>query len=226
MQIAISTCDREPQYVHATVEAMFASDERVSKTPVRLVVCGPSSDYLGPYTKFDNVSVDVMDERQWRFATGRTLKHRCTINFRRMLELAVAGQDLIVLQDDVDFAPNWLTRAEAIAGELRTSKGLKRFVLALYASYKFPYKPFCAYNPCKFYGTQALLMPAQVHRDLLAYVARELSAGRYAPDDMMVKQWLLETLVPLRAANPNLVQHVGRKSSLGLHFHDSPSFKQ
>src|SRR5688572_11773169 len=48
LELAISTCDRDPSYLVETLTSLFAADANASALPVRLVVCGDRADFLAP----------------------------------------------------------------------------------------------------------------------------------------------------------------------------------
>jgi hypothetical protein len=224
--LGVSTCDRDPQYIHRTLQSLFSKDEATKGRSVSLVVCGPDAAYLDPYNNVDAVHVVAMTDEQWAFAKGRTIKHRCTFNFLRVLREADDGAPFIAMEDDVSFATDWLSRTEEIASMVTRDLGVENFILSLYASYRFPTKPYNVYNPCDFYGAQALYMTAKIVRDLRAFIQQETDSNRYIPADMFVKQFLLTTSNLLFVANPNLVQHVGHTSAIEQRFHCSPSFEE
>lgn len=217
LEIAISTCDRFPQYIHDTLDSMAqATASRCGS--VRLCVCGTDQDYLGQAA--DDVDVvDTISADVWQrdFAAADT-KRRITKNFMRVLE---GDGPLIALQDDLEFAPRWLERAAEIAQTLQTRH--RAFVLSLYAPYCFRRQPVDSYPPERFYGNQALLLSAGTRRDLLSFMRLQPELG---PDDMMVKAYLSQREVPLFVANPSLVQHTGIFSAVEQRFHTSPTFEQ
>lgn len=215
IEIAVSTCDRSPQYVHQTLENMVSSDRSALHVRKRLVVSGASAAYLERWSMLE-IETWTPDEAA---AAPATPQHRTGQNFMRQLR----GEDapLVALQDDLAFSSRWLEKALETATAIE--KKHPRFVLALYAPYKLrglngsaaPYSPF------RFYGNQALLMPAVTRRELLAF-CEQTSLG---PDDMMVKAFLSQDHTKLFARNPNVVQHVGETSAVEQRFHRSPTFK-
>lgn len=222
-EIAISTCDRAPQYVHGTLESMFARDHGVADRQVTLVVCGYDATYLERWHGRDKITVKPMSSVAFAAATAYSAKHRTAINFMRLLELATPDAPLIACQDDLDFTDNWLWHAEEIAHLIERKHG-SDFVLSLYGAGRFKGEPYAPYNQFRFYGNQALYLPAHVHVELRDAVRKRISDDTMAPDDMMVKDFVCYSRHKLFVANPSIVQHVGEVSAVEQRFHRSPTF--
>lgn len=220
VDVAISTCDRVPQYIHDTLLSMFEADSLCSASPVRLVVCGPDAGYLGDVSRSTTVRVDVLSAADWADMKARDAKRRVAHNFMRVLAGADARRPLIALQDDICFADGWLVKTHDIVSEITAAHG-DDFILALYASYRFKGKPYYPYNAHLFYGNQALYLTPKARTGLLAFFR---AATKLVPDDMMVKDYVLHSKTKLFVANPSLVQHVGECSAIEERFHRSPSF--
>ncbi len=230
-QVAMATCDRSPQYVHQTLESMFAGSNPlngtrdIANTDVRLVVCGDDGSYLDRWDKgHSNVTVETLTDEQWIEVLERNAKHRTMINFMRILDGADPNAAIIALQDDLAFAPRWYERTLEVAEHAAKKHG-PSFILSLYAAYRFKQRPSSLYNGLRFYGNQALYLPPAMHQALRHFFRERIDAGKYLPDDMMVKAPASTKLQRLRAADPNRVRHHGETSAIEQRFHESPSFK-
>jgi hypothetical protein len=221
----MSTVERTPNYLHETLGSMYASDLSAEVTPTRLVVCGTDGSYAE--TRWQPATlptIETVSAETWAASyEERSRKHRTVLNFLRILQGADPECALVGLQDDLRFAKGWLTRTLDIARSIE--KKHERYVLSLYASYKFKGKPYYGYNAVKFYGNQALYLPKTVHPLLRERIEHNLDAGIWEPDDMAVKSFLMATKIPLFCCNPNLVQHIGEQSAIEQRFHASPSFQ-
>ena len=172
VHLALSSCDRQPQYLHDTLLSLFEDDGADVAATLRICVCGTSADYLGAVSESvsKNVQIDTVAEDVWeRDYAPADLKRRVSRNFMRVLD-GPPGPT-IALQDDLSFASGWLSRAVDIADRISAQHG-DDFVLALYASYRFKHKPFSPYDPLRFYGNQALWFPDRARRGRLRGPAR------------------------------------------------------
>lgn len=147
---------------------------------------------------------------EWARDTPAT--QRLTLSFRRAL-LEASG-DAFIIEDDVEFRYGWRARLDAAIGR---SKG--RYFLACYSPHRFVGDVVARCNPWLFFGTQAQFIPASVRLDLAEYLDRHQEDATL---DGLIGRWCFRKQVPLLATVPSLVQHVGRVSSLGDPFHESP----
>lgn len=223
-EVAVSTCERTPQYVHQTMESMLADPAAVPLRR-RFVVSGRTALYLDSW--LGRGDVEVYGASRWKEVEAVPPEGRCLLNFERLL----GGGDgpLLALEDDVTFTEGWMGKLEAAIDRLDEPNGPKRrtddFVLALYAARRFKTRPITNYNPLHFYGNQALYMTGRARVKLRRVIATELSEGRPRPADMMVRLAAERQMFDLLACNPSLCQHVGEVSSLSLRKHQSPSFR-
>jgi hypothetical protein len=220
-EIAISTCDRDPQYVHGTLESMFAKDAQCADRRVRLVVCGDSCAYLEPWVGRMGIRAEPMSRAEHKHALTKSAQYRTALNFMRVLE--GGSGPLIALQDDLDFADNWLWTTEEVAEQAIRKHG-ELTVIALYANYRFKQKPLGHYNQFRFYGNQGLYLTPLVRAQLRERMKKRERDGELGPDDMMVKDFICYSPTKLFALNPNVVQHIGETSAVQQRFHKSPTF--
>lgn len=230
MHLAISTCDRSPSYLDQTLTSLFEADPLAAACEVRLVVSGPDPAYIDGWLDRDNIRAQPVPPNRWKDVRERDGKRRVSLNFLRVLlgdgVIDRGDGPIVALQDDLAFASRWLARTQAIAAAIAEHE--PEFVLALYASYRFyaTRSGYAHYPPQRFYGNQALYLTGGVRTSLTRAFVRAEAAGRLGPDDMMLKEWLLETGTPLYAAMPNLCQHIGEKSAIASQgFHQSPTFR-
>lgn len=227
-EVGVSTVDRNPQYVHQTLDGMLRADEEASKLPIRLAVCGRSSEYLGSWAAHRNVHVELMSADEWAVAASRPNEARCLLNFRRVLGNGAGA--LLAIEDDVVFAQGWVGKLRAAIDKVeedfdRHPSKRRPYVLALYAAYKFKGRVVAPYKSLRFYGNQALFFAADARKAVRTHIDIELGARRPVPADMMVRKAAEQGRIALFVVLPNLCQHVGERSSLRLHFHKSPTFR-
>jgi len=236
-EVAISTVDRTPHFLHRTLASFYEQGgEAAHHLPVRLVVCGGSPDYIGsPWLtgrfagrKLDT-SIELPDGAQLDKIERTPPEGRCLLNFRR--QLGEGYGPLLALQDDIAFTSDWVGKLDRLVEQLERHRiQMERrssYLLALYCAYRLPAKmgDWAFYPQHLYYGNQAIYMSAYGRDRLRRYIDAELAAGRPKSDDMMVKESPGPARLDIYAAIPNLVQHIGDTSALGLHFHQSPTFQ-
>jgi hypothetical protein len=181
MQVAISTTDREPAFVHDLLKTLLAGGQ-ADGLRIRCVVCGPEGGYLDRWG--DHVVTEVLDKRGLRKLNHLKPKRRIFFNAIRCLLGADFDDSLLFCQDDVVFCAEWrdkLAKMVATAPEY-LGKSQPR------------------------------------HRQL----GRDASCP---PDDIWLKEWCTRQDLPILCGIPNLVQHIGKGSTIGSPFHESPTYE-
>jgi hypothetical protein len=153
-----------------------------------------------------------------------SVHRRATYNY--WCALAYSGDDVLILEDDLHFAPNWLDIFTRTRSEIERTANV--YALALYCPHGFTldfpalYGP---YPPERFFGTQAMYYPAGVRADLAGYLHEHGVVGDKASYDFLIRDFCIATDTPLFACRRSLVQHTAPFSSTGLGGgHDSVSF--
>jgi hypothetical protein len=229
MRVAISTTDRDPGYVHETLTSMF---DNACDVPldVRCFVSGADASYLSRWG--DRITVCTTSAKEAKEMARHGKKRRIFHNAMRCLLDAAPSEALAYFQDDVEFCPDWtlkLARMREIApGYLvkHMRQAPDRYVLALYAAYRFKAKPVSNYPTQKFYGSQGLFFPEGMVGEIATAMSRAFNQGRCPPDDIWLKEWCLSTDTPILCGVPNLVQHIGSGSTIDSRFHTSPTFQR
>ena len=229
------TCERTPNYAVDTLDSIFSTgpdfDELVESghATVAAIVDGQRYEYLGDYLNNGRIGIDVLDDERRQMIDGADHARRIAETCFRCIESTPEGADLLLIQDDVEFASDWVARLiDAIdAAEARRNNDTMTYALALYAAMKgMPpgIQPIVRYKPQHFYGTQAVYLPAMVVPKARSYFATHRTSG--AMDDMIMKRFFIEHVSDLYAVNPNVVQHVGGVSTHGGPQRSSPSFRR
>jgi len=222
---------RQPSYLGRTLQSLFASHGS-EQLQIRVVVAAATPAYTGKWKTHPRVKVEVLDlelnQSLRRLPVARRIGETCF----RCLRGAVPG-DLLLCQDDVEFAPHWLQAtldsSKEAAARLanRSCDGVPlagRYVLALYTTKNLrpTERPLALYKASEFYGNQGLFIPAAVMAELTPYFEHARHAGLM--DDMIMKQFLVQRSIELHAVNPNVVQHIGIHCTHSGSFHQSPSY--
>lgn len=235
MQVAISTTDREPAFIHEMLTTMTAKGQ-ADDLRIRCVVCGPDAGYLDRWHGV--VETETLGKSGMRKLARLNPKRRIFFNAIRCLFGADRDDSVLLCQDDIVFCDGWRSKLEQmmnvapkhLARSQKRHRSLgrheDRYVLSLYASYDFKTRPICGYPTQKFYGTQCMCFPQQVVGDVADAMNEAFDGGRCPPDDIWLKEWCMRQDMPILCGIPNLVQHIGRGSTIGSAFHESPTYSK
>lgn len=226
VQIIMVTCEREPSYVHETIESMISQDPTCLESHrIEFVICGTSSSFLDKWSSRFRYKANTISEENFQKLPQDKIR-RILHTMMRAASIALRRPyPIILLQDDLEFAKNWLDRTIQAVGEIRDRR-IEDFVMSLYAPYElFSNRAYVEYPERTFYGNQALYLPHHICYRLLRFMISKISIGEIFPDDMMVKNFLLsDPFYPLFSVYPNVVQHIGENSTIDSQFHQSPTF--
>lgn len=232
LAIGIASCDRCPQYIAHTLGELYGRCDEPPLHEVTVFVCGPTAAYIDPKVMHKKATVHVLDAPAWHHVRALRPKHRTAHTFYRIL--ASDSNGVIALQDDLDFASRWLERARKIIGRLDERfdhAADAAYALSLYYPYRhegYPELPpalgCVPYEPKRFYGTQAVYLSPAARGLVAGHMLGRFVTACIEPDDMMLKDALLDHQIPLYGAVPSLVQHIGIASSVEQRFHESPVF--
>jgi hypothetical protein len=182
---------------------------------VAILTCDRDPSYLAG--TLASLGPDV-ETRLFRDEWPRELPatQRLTLSFRRAL--LESPDDSLIVEDDVEFRPDWCALLAAAIARSRELCG-GRFFLACYCPHVLVGDRVSRYRESMFFGTQAQYVPPEMRASLADYIARWLTETTV---DLLIAEWCRAEDVTLLATVPSLVQHVGRVSSLGDAFHRSP----
>ncbi len=228
MKIVITTFDRKPPYVHETLRALFRNGNMLelgTSNQLDLLVTEKHSN-----TFFDALPECFRDNPTddggcygtcIHFLTDAQVQERNRLSPRKRTKFATRlalemGAD-IVLQDDLDFAPDFWPRFNALL-PIDTSK----LLVSLY--YPRPAKAgvgLCQWYARDYYGMQAMFFGEDARKVAIEY----LKDPREEADDNALARMLTKRQdILLYACVPSLVQHVGVVSSLKSRGHRAPTF--
>jgi len=239
VQVALTTVDRPESYVQQTLTRLFSADPSTDElAPIRVVVDGHSAEFLGDWATDPRIEVELLSARMAKQQEKLDPIDRCAFTTYRALNDHPGDQfdhedSLILLQDDLEFAPGWLEKTLEVTLSIEADTGSDHFVLALYAPHPFEKRPYSVYTRGDFYGCQALyLTPRAVHAMAGALHEgniRHRGAGKTdrTPDDLLMRNHFIAHREPyLLAMVPSVVQHIGEISAIGVGFHQSPTFER
>jgi len=197
------SCERPSSYV----ERAIRSFRQGSDLPLTVFVDGKSDSYIwklrmrGIRTITSPVAPPISKPGT-----------RCRLNTLRALRHVGNGQDLLLLEDDVELAERWHERLRPALRHCHEHYG-DRFVLALYAATRAGKRegPVAGYSYRDYCGNVAVVLSSAAVAGLLEHAEHS-----DAPSDMLVKHWAWSTKAPLRQICPNLAQHFGDVSTTGV----------
>lgn len=216
VRVAMMACDREGAYVAESLRGIFAAEPSLRQ--VDIVIDGADAAFLGRWATDKRVVLHLLDDlprddegTEWR--TVRT--------FRRCLELHQSKQDaahpawrghhLVVVQDDVEFAPGWLTKTRAgLSWCENNAPNAAPWVLQVYTPFGLHDLPVHQLDVDLYYANVGLAIPCGIVGSLMEHVG---APGVPRADDMAVAHYLKVKGGAYLALNPSVVQHTGDVSA-------------
>ncbi len=231
---SILTTPRKEQYLERTIKSLSETGffDDAGNLPLRLVTTTPESEYVNAYkgdSRFcvEEISRGELAEKAW-LAAGDALRE--TWGHYRCLHPDRANPDtsgILVLEDDLQFAENWLERLQVVTDELAGPYG-RRWLLTLYspggkesleayeAGRNWAWRPYAG-----FFGPQAIYYPLGVRDEYLAYLTGHPIDK---PHDLALAEVMKALRIPMFTSAPCLVQHTEVLSD-GTPSHRSESFQ-
>lgn len=184
--LAITTVDREPQYVHRTLASLFAADPWVHDvSSIHVVIDTSDAGYLQDYRHHRKLSFHPLRKAEHNRIEDWGPHRRCCNNYFRCLSLPIPeGGGICVCEDDIVFRDLFVQHLLATVGELEAHTGTADYCLALFtdcdleqnASF-YRGRHFCSYG-WPFHGTQCMYYPRGAAEDMREYI-REHGVDRF-----------------------------------------------
>jgi hypothetical protein len=208
MNLVIITSPRPETYIHKTLKSL-----RGQGFNTHVLVQSEPGGITPDFTDFG------CKQERWPPVSNNPRRNAAT-NFLR----AIKGP-AVIAEDDVVFTRNAVSKLS----ECIKAVPVSRYILTLYSLSKLTDKPVEHINHRKWAGSQAVFIPETVDNDLTEHFMDKLKS-EFAIDyttDLAIQSFCEEWNVPLFCCNPNLVQHIGKRSVLSPwdSFHISPTFK-
>jgi len=227
INVAITTVRRPENYIEATLDSLFAEYPACGDPPVSLVVGSPQTEHLNRYRSLPGVELVEMGPHAWSWIKSNDVRHRVTWNYHRCLTQCEAGErGSLVFEDDVKFAIGWRKRLDIILTALEAKFG-SAFVLTVYDPYGWYPEESCLYAEYpreRFAGAQGLYYPAQMRQGYAKFLKRYGVVANKDHCDYLLRDYLLQENIPLFAASPSLIQHLGRNTTGVGSWHEAPGF--
>jgi len=205
--ISISTCNRNPLYVHDTIRCL----QKTTLDPIRLYVSGDNDDYLKQWKGLRNVLINVSPNEFWQSIKDSNAPNKCNANMWFALDQADKEKHLLFLEDDIELCDNWVVHLETCIHKAN-HLAPEGWVISLFYGYVLPGDILAHYPAKDYYGTQALLISKKV-LPLMTEVLRE-GLGKSINPDMLIQDFLkANPQYQLFGTVPHLAQHMGAVST-------------
>lgn len=206
--IALRTGPRSVDYLHATMANLERAGVFASQVPWRMVVTD-SGDQGGFVRQYAPDRIVYQQTRAIPNLNGAAA----------ILHAAALGVGWVLfLEDDIDVCDDFLESVNAWINDVVDAKYRVYSLCANYVELEDCDGPKWDYPVAKFYGSQALALRSGDAASFGAYVvARQATWLSPKKFDILLKEWHLKTYPPLEnmaASFPNMVQHMGRVSSV------------
>jgi hypothetical protein len=229
INLAVSTVWRKENYLDATLSSLFAEYPPSREQPISLVVGSPKTEHLAGYLSLPGMTLVEMGAHAWTWIENTDVRNRATWNYYRCLTQCRLGRrGSLIIEDDVKFARGWRQRLDTTLAALEAKYGAA-FVLTLYDGYGWYPKESCLYADYPlppFAGTQGVYYPAGVREGYAKYLRRHGVMANRNHYDYLLRDYLFQEKVPLFAAAPSLIQHMGKTTTGVGSWHEAPGFKE
>lgn len=207
-RLAIRTTRRPAPYLHMTLTSLLATGWH---------------DPIDIYTDahFPDVEWPLAHHDQFRFHRTQRRPSGQMANLIATLDACDAGQDVLLLEDDVVFANGW----QRVVQRVRDSLEGQSYVLSLWWCRVMapcrPDLPIIQCPPEHFTGTVGILLQATY----MAALRDHCAATQRREVDLAVGEFAGQHKIPIYIAQPSLLQHWGRTTSIGSFYAQSPTFQ-
>jgi hypothetical protein len=213
MKLTIITCNRPDAYIGKTFHSLQGQGVEI-KVLAQVEFDGITPDYSEFGCKQKNFH--RLDECPRKNASN---------NFATAILTGTQGVGMAIAEDDVVFTRNVASKLS----ECIKAVPVSRYILTLYHQKTLGDYPVEHINHKKWRGSKAVYLPDSIQSDLVDHFIEKLKSP-FAIDyttDFAIQSFCEEWNVPLFCCNPNLVQHIGKKSTLSPWdgFHISPTFR-
>ena len=227
VDFAVTTISRPGDYIHQLISRLRTD------LPLRLLVGAPDCGYLERYRSHRFIEIIETPPQAWEQIRDCAIHQRAAWNYWRSLTLKKSHSTrhgMLIFEDDVLPARGWENRLYEIIRQIE-SKQEAPYVLTLYAAHTALEEPqpgthFTRYPSDTFFGSQAVFYPEIVREGFAEYVKAHAVEFFRAPYDLLLGEYAVNENIPIFAAVPSLVQHIGEVSTgvAGFH-HQAGNFK-
>ena len=221
LRISISTCKREPRYIHETLGSLLFSSPLIHSVGSIDIFVDTSEKILFDYEYLKNIKIHYLTEEQNKAEELRNKHARFCFNYHRCLNVDLSKyKGVIVLEDDVIVREKFVERLLDCLNEM--DPRVQEFVLTLCmknsrvnqsSSYKRGIY-YSSYPANYFYGTQGVY-----YAKTAPFVAKILKDEGFdcenapkKPGDLLIKDYVVAKQ-NLYSTKFDLVDHIGAIST-------------
>lgn len=230
LALVFLTCRRNPAYFPITLASALLADPLTARLrEVAVEVDAPNLDCVAPLQGHAQVRWRARTDEVSAQVAAFSLHRRACHAYWRALGLASPDARAVILcEDDVIFRDGWLGMLLECLNEMR-AVGLEEFHIAAYSAYDHDHAPlrrgcfYSSYPAHDFYGTQAMLYPADEVAPVRDLIWRHGIETHEEPYDLLVKRRAIARQ-HLYATRHSIAQHIGACTTGLGGLHTSPSF--
>ena len=206
-KVVICTSPRPEKYVYRTVNNIK------EQIPIHLFANGNDISYLNELSLDPRINITQVP------FLGTNILPNQVENYKRCLsEGYVEGEKgILIFEDDVKFATGWRKRFESVVLDLESKCG-EKFALSLFTALplclpsNLPPEHYVSVPSYRFYGLQGMYYPNFVRKELVEYLEKTKKAETIN-HDIIIKEYFIESNIPIFVTIPCLVNHIGYTSS-------------
>ena len=251
MRIVMTTHARTPSYFFTSIDALFAATPAhvFDEHPLTISVHEPTAACIGPWAHDKRLKVRTLELDEHR--EKMQLATRAKVVHATKLALSLEPGEMLLLQDDIKFLPDWWARFQEALAALTDRDNT---CLTLY-SHLWGNPGTRPIEAAKWWGLQGMFFGENARRASVASL--QLQPMDYSPiekrvgadvriggmlvanqkppeerrarplpaDDVRIQQMIVKHRgIKLWGTFPSLVQHTGKVSSIGSIMHGSPTY--
>lgn len=229
MKIVLTTHAREPSYLDATLDTLFATELTITCVHVLLHELETQTTCLGRWADDPRIKIRSLtpEEHNAKMKLGR----RVRVAHATRLALEMADDECILLQDDADFQIGWLKTFEKELDAFGPNRTWSMISLCTHLRHQIK-DGILPWNPASYWGLVAMYFGNVARQKAIEALGKwEITAGP-SPGmgaDVCLKVMLESSRdVRLFARYPSLVNHTGLVSSIASspRKREAPTFKK
>ncbi|MFZ5805944.1 MAG: hypothetical protein ACOY3I_01870 [Verrucomicrobiota bacterium] len=228
--IAIVTALRARPFIHHTMASVTSADATISEhLPIHCFVDADNADFLERYKNIAQLIPLAPEETEIR-AQWTDVRMAVMYNFWRCFHwFHDSAKKLLVCEDDISFAPDWIRKLQPIVEDIESKVG-DLYALTLYSPYNWPEvigndeQPYVFMKKVGFYGSQAMLYSPKARLLMENYLWKEGIEKLCPPADLRVRDGCMAEGIPLLSLTHSLVQHEGYITSGSIREEGDRSF--
>lgn len=172
-----------------------------------------------------NFYVKHLTPFEWACIKDYSIHIKFNANFARCMTVTKFCDDILYLEDDLEFTNNWFVKLQN-AIEILDKDYPDGYVLTLYGPWEFSHNKLVAQIPPeKFYGTQAVYIKKEFQEGIFNKIMEDGIKNYRHMADLLLDEYCRENNIPILCLTTSLVQHIGKESTGLGSYHHTKNFK-